>query len=408
MPCPSAPLDPNGKNGGPLAGVRVLDLSCVLSGPAATMLLADQGADVIKVEAPEGDITRKMGSGRDGMTSFFLSTNRGKRSIALDLKHPDGLAIVRQLVRTADVIVQNFRPGAMERLGLGYAAVRELRDDIIYVSISGFGPHGPYADQRVYDPVIQALSGLADIQADGDSGRPRMVRTVIPDKTTALVTAQAISAALFARERTGLGRLVEVAMLDATIAFLWPEGMSELTIVEQDDEITRGGRLAQDLVFRTRDGYITAGAVSDSEWAGLCTVLERPEWVRDPRFGTTNARSVHAGVRLSETATVLATRASAEWLALLRAHGVPCAPVLRRDEVLDDPQVRANRLINEYEHPILGRVRQPRPAARMSGHTPEPAPLAPVLGAHTREILAELGLSPADVAILASNGVVAR
>lgn len=398
--------DPDGHTEGPLTGIRVLDLSCVLSGPAATMLLADQGADVVKVEAPGGDITRKMGSGRDGMTSLFLSTNRGKRSIALDLKHPDGLAVVRRLVRTADVFVQNFRPGTMERLGLGYETVRALLNDIIYVSISGFGQHGPYANQRVYDPVIQALSGLADIQADGDSGRPRIVRTVIPDKTTALVAAQAICAALFARERTGQGRLVEVAMLDATIAYLWPEGMSGLTIVEPGAEISDGGRLAQDLVFRTTDGYITAGAVSDGEWAGLCAALERPEWVHDPRFRTTNARSVHARVRLAETAAVLATRASDEWLSLLRVHGVPCAPVLRREDVLNDPQVQANDLINEYEHPILGRVRQPRPAARMSGHTPERAPLAPALGAHTREILCELGLSPADIAALSARGVI--
>ena len=391
---------------GPLHGIRVVDLSCVLSGPAATMLLADQGADVIKVEALTGDITRQMGRGHDGITSFFLSTNRGKRSIALDLKQAEGLAVVHRLVRTADVFVQNFRPGVIERLGLGHAAVRRLRDDIVYVSISGFGSNGPYAEHRVYDPVIQALSGLADIQSDAASGRPRMVRTIIPDKTTALTAAQAICAALVARERTGQGKLVEVAMLDTMIAYLWPEGMNSLTIVEDAANDGAAAGLAQDLVYETNDGYITAGAVTDDEWAGMCAALDRPQWLHDPRFATPAARVAHADVRLIATAEVLATRSTAQWLERLRSYGVPCAPVLRREQVLVDEQVLANDLILEYEHPRVGRVRQARPAARFSGTQVERMPVAPALGQHSEDILHELDYTATEISALTARGVI--
>ncbi len=185
---------PNVTQEGPLAGYRIIDLSRVLSGPVATMLLADQGADVIKVEPLDGDITRMMGVGSDGMTSGFLNMNRGKRGMALDLHSPAGIEVVLKLAATADVFVQNFRPGAAAQLGLGLDAVRAIRPDIVYVSISGFGDVGPYAGKRVYDPVIQALTGLTDIQADNDTGRPRMIRTVVPDKTTALTAAQASAA----------------------------------------------------------------------------------------------------------------------------------------------------------------------------------------------------------------------
>lgn len=388
----------------PLDGFRILDFSRVLSGPAATMLLADQGADVVKVEPPAGDITRHMGVGRDGMTSGFLNMNRGKRGIALDLKSEAGLTIAKRLVERADVLVQNFRPGAMERMGLGEDAVRALRPDIVYVSISGFGETGPYAHKRVYDPVIQALSGITDVQADGETGRPRMFRTVVPDKTTALTAAQAITAALLARERTGEGTHVRLAMLDATIAWLWPEGMINLTVV--DDERAPGvGQLAQDLVFRTRDGWITAGAMSDQEWAGLCEALERPGWVDDPRFSTTGARFVNAKVRIEETGKVLATRTSAEWLERLDACGVPSAPVLMRPEVLENEQVKANALIAEYEHPVLGRVRQPRAAARFGAPGPLPEPRAPALGEHNREVLGEVGYTAAEIADLERRGV---
>ena len=392
---------------GPLTGYRIVDLSRVLSGPAATMLLADQGADVIKVEPLEGDITRQMGSGHGGMTTGFLNINRGKRGIAIDLRHPAGIEIIHRLISTADVFVQNFRPGAVDKLGLGLAAVRGVKPDIIYVSISGFGNHGPYAGKRVYDPVIQALSGLTDIQADTDTGRPRMIRTVIPDKTTALTAAQAITAALLGRVRTGRGQHIELAMLDATVAYLWPEGMINYTRVGQEQD-TRVGQVAQDLVFKTQDGYITAGAMSDNEWHGMCEVLERPDWIADPRFSTTAARFVNARERIAATAKILETRTSAEWLTRLDSRSVPCAPVLTRAEMLKHPQIAANRLLNEYEHPILGRVRQPRPAARFENFEFNPAPRAPGLGEHTVAVLEELGFSADERQSLSEQGVILK
>ncbi len=272
---------------GPLAGFRVLDLSRVLSGPVATVLLADQGADVIKVEPIGGDVVRAMGGG--GLTPGFLSANRGKRSIALDLHSEAGIAVVKRLAQDADVFVQNFRPGAIEGMGLGVDVLRTANPRLLYVSISGFGESGPYAHKRVYDPVIQALSGLADLQAEDD--RPRMVRTVIPDKTTGLTTAQAITAGLLARERTGVGQHIKVAMLDAMIAYLWPEGLGGLTRVGEEDKVKTGQR-SKDLIYQTQDGYITTGAISDKEWRALCTAIERPEWIGDERFSTPAARMV--------------------------------------------------------------------------------------------------------------------
>ncbi|OUL97959.1 CaiB/BaiF CoA transferase family protein [Variovorax sp. JS1663] len=283
--------------------------------------------------------------------------------------------------------------------------MRALKPDIVYVSISGFGDVGPYAGKRVYDPVIQALTGLTDIQADNDTGRPRMIRTVVPDKTTALTAAQAITAALLARTRHGRGSHVQLAMLDATIAYLWPEGMINYTRVEAGAD-RRIGQLAQDLVFKTVDGYITAGAMSDAEWRGMCTVLEQPAWIDDPRFKTTAARFIHARERIAATAAVLATRTSAEWLAALDEHGVPCAPVLSRAETLEHAQVLANDLIREYEHPGLGRVRQPRPAARFEGVHFDRQPLAPRLGQHNAEVLAELGYDAEQVVALRRAGVI--
>lgn len=390
---------------GPLTGFRILDLSRVLSGPVATALLADQGADVIKVEPLGGDVVRALGG--SGLTPGFLSANRGKRSIALDLHTDAGIAVVKRLALDADVFVQNFRPGAIEGMGLGPDVLRAANERLLYVSISGFGESGPYAHKRVYDPVIQALCGLADLQAEGEHDRPRMVRTVIPDKTTGLTAAQAITAGLLARERTGAGQHIKVAMLDAMIAYLWPEGLGGLTRVG-DEALVKTGQRSKDLIFETKDGYITAGAISNKEWRGLCTALEHPEWMDDERFDTPIARMRNLKVRLDMTAEVLRGRTSAEWLQRLDAEDVPCAPVLTRPEVITQEQVRANKLIFEYDHPGLGRVRQPRPAAQFDATPPATEPIAPTLGEHGRAILAEHGYSEGEIDALISSGVMAR
>ena len=392
---------------GPLSGIRVIDLTSMISGPVATMMLADQGADVIKVESLAGDLVRGAGPNRSGITSTFISSNRSKRGLALNLKTPEGAEILRDLLRTADVLVQNFRPGTIERMGFGEAAVRALRDDIIYVSISGFGDVGPFAHQRVYDPVIQALSGLAAIQADGQTGRPKMIRTIIPDKTTAVTAAQAITAALFARERTRKGQHVKLAMLDTMVSYLWPEGMSGMTLVGREVKAQRA-QLSPDLIFATEDGYITAGAVSDVEWKGLCKALDREEWLEDKRFLTVNDRAVNATLRLEMTAEVLATNSSEFWLARLDTQGVPCAPVLTREDVLTHPQIEANGLLSEYEHPIAGRIRQPRPAALFDQTPAAIRRHAPGLGEHNAEVLEELGYNEQRRQQLIDAGVIEK
>ena len=288
---------------GPLSGFRIIDLTSMVSGPMATMILADQGADVIKVEPPAGD--RMRGLSQRAMTGAFLSTNRSKRSLCIDLKTEDGVSIVKELAATADVFIQNFRPGAIERMGLGEEILRRDQPELVYVSISGFGERGPYAHQRVYDPVIQALSGLADIQSDVGTRRPRMVRTIVPDKTTAVTAAQAITAALLERERSGRGQHVRLAMLDAMVAFLWPEGMSSLNFVGREQDPT-AGQVNHDMIYETRDGYVTAAAISDSEWEGTVSRvrprrLARPARLQDAerplRTSRATDRDDGAGVR---------------------------------------------------------------------------------------------------------------
>ena len=394
---------------GPLSGFRVIDLSGVLSGPAATVLLADQGADVIKVEPPAGDIVRRMGRGHDSLSPAFVAANRGKRSVCLNLKEATGVEVVKKLVTGADVFVQNFRPGAIERMGLSYEVLQSINPALLYVSVSGFGEQGPYSHKRVYDPVIQALTGLPDMQADAAEARPKMVRTVIPDKVSALTTAQAITAALLERERgDGTGQHIKVAMLDATISFLWPEALAGLTMVGQEHNV-RTGQLAQDLIFQTRDGYITCGAVSDDEWRGMCAALDRPDWLDDERFNTPLGRVQNAKARLESMSDVLSSRTSAEWLERLDAEDVPCAPVLTRPEILENEQVKANELIHEYNHPSLGEIRQPRPGARFSRSELRKEPIAPMLGEHSKEVLQETGISDADIeALIKENILMAR
>jgi crotonobetainyl-CoA:carnitine CoA-transferase CaiB-like acyl-CoA transferase len=325
--------------------------------------------------------------------------------VVVDLKDARGVELLKRLVARADLFVQNFRPGTADRLGIGEAALRKTKPDLVYVSISGFGETGPYVHKRTYDPVIQALSGLASIQADPETGRPKMMRVIVPDKVTALTAAQAMTAALLARQRTGIGQHVKLAMLDAVIAFIWPESMAAYTFAGPEKAITRPPN-TRDLVFQTADGYITCGAVSDSEWEGLCHALERPQWLDDDRFKTPAGRVRHADARLELAAAVLRTRTSAEWLSRLDAYQVPCAPILNRSELLSDPQVAANCIIVEAEHPSAGPMRQPRPAARFDATPAELRSFAPSLGQHTSEVLREAGVTAEEIAKLREGGVI--
>ncbi len=388
---------------GPLAGYRVIDVTQMLSGPMSTMILGDQGADVIKVEPPQtGDLTRAFGS--KGISPMFSMINRNKRSVTVDLKHEQGVALLKQLVAEADVFIQNFRPGAVERMGIGEETLRQVKPDLVYVSISGFGEQGPYSHKRVYDPVIQALSGLTDIQRDPVTGRPKMMRLIIPDKVTALTAAQATTAALLARERTGKGQHVRLAMLDAVVSFLWPEGMASHTFVRDGEAVSRPQDV-RDLIFETADGYITAGAVSNKEWAGLVRALEKPEWLEDERFHTPAGRMKHTDIRLEMTAEVIKTGTTADWIARLDAEQVPCAPALSRQEMLTNEQIIANQLIVESEHPHVGPTRMTRPAARFEETPAELRLPAPMLGEHTDEVLAEIGVSSEQLAKFRAAGL---
>lgn len=389
---------------GPLSGIRVLDLTAIVAGPVATMMLADQGADVIKIEPPQGDLLRRMGTKHNGMSSSFLCCNRSKRALCVDVKTPEGREIVLKLAATADVLVQNFRPGAIERMGLGEDAVRAVSPNIIFVSMSGVGETGPYAHQRVYDPVIQALSGLADIQRDMDTGKPKMIRTIIPDKTTAVTAAQAITAALFRRERTGQGQHVRLSMLDTMVAFLWPEASGSLSFIGNERDPSYG-QLGMDLVFQTQDGWITAGALSDAEWQGMCTAFNRRDLIDDPRFNEAGIRAQNVVARRQIMGEEIAKWTTGEILTRLNDNNVPSAPVLSRTEVIDNPQVRNNGVMIELDGGDIGPIRQPRPAARFEASPAEVTGIAPALGAHHADILRELGYSDDQITAFTSQAV---
>jgi crotonobetainyl-CoA:carnitine CoA-transferase CaiB-like acyl-CoA transferase len=389
---------------GPLSGYRIVDLTAVVSGPLATMLLADQGADVIKIENPAGgDFTRAVSNRRGGFSASFLNNNRNKRSVAIDLKDERGLGIVKRLVAGADVLVQNFRPGVVERMGLGEEQVHEIAPRLVYVSISGFGDRGPYAGMAVYDPLIQALSGLTTIQAGSDEARPRLVRTIVPDKVTGLMGAQAITAALLARERTGRGQHVRLSMLDSVIAFLWHSDMGSQTFV--------GAELPQqeaqsfiDLIYETADGYVSVAAFRRADWVKLARACDHPEWIDDPRFLTSEGLELHKLERLDLTQQALRERTSAEWIERLEAHDVPCAPVLTRRDMIRHPQVIANGILVETDHPRAGRLRQAGTPVRFSATPSEHRRGGPELGGHTREVLAEAGYSATEIQALVAAG----
>lgn len=393
----------------PLEGVRVVDLSQITSGPFGTMVLAEQGADVVKVESPTiGDLARWAPNSRNGMSSFVLNQNRGKRSIAVDLQHEAGRDVALDLMAGADVVVQNFRPGVVDHLGLGYDAVRERNPGVIYVSISGFGPDGPYADRPALDPVIQALAGVVYRQQSEAIPLPDLVRNIFVDKATSLTVAQSVCAALFRRTRTGEGDHVVVPMLDVGLYFFWPDGMMDMTFV--GDGVAAGPRIV-DLyqITHCADGQLVYYVATESQREGLYRALGHPEWSDDPRFGSTAAlldedNRAALGLLLEAAFAALPL---AEVLPRMHEESVPAAPVLEPEQVFDDPQVLHNETLHTWDHPVAGRLRQPRHPVRFAS-SPTPVPeQVPGLGEHTDEILAELGRTDADVAALRDAGAVA-
>ena len=391
---------------GPLNGIRIIEVTSMLTGPWATSILGDQGADVIKVEVPGvGDHTRSAGADRGGLPVNFLNINRSKRSLTLNLKNQQGVSVLKRLAATADVFVQNFRPGVVERLGIGEPNIRKVSPKVIYMSMSGWGEHGPLAQKPVYDPVIQAISGLTTIQAGSDAARPRLIRTILPDKLTAVVASQAITAALLTRERTGKGQHVRLSMLDAVLNFLWASDMGGQTYV--DDPVSNQAAASFiDLIYETKDGYMTVSTMGNKEWLALSRAFERPDLLKDPRFKTPQLRDQNVNERLALVQAELKTKTTAKWLEIFEKEEVPAAPALTRQEMIEHPQVTASEILVEYDHPVAGRLRQTRTAARFEGTPPGPPQGAPRLGEHNTQILMELGLSEDEIIELSECGAI--
>jgi crotonobetainyl-CoA:carnitine CoA-transferase CaiB-like acyl-CoA transferase len=395
---------------GPLDGIRVLDLSAIISGPFCCQILADQGAEVIKIEPRQiGDLTRIGGFRVGTISAMYATANRGKRSVALDLSKPAGVDVVKQLAKTADVVVQNFRPGAVERMGIGPADLHAVNPNLIYVSISGFGPTGPYSQWRVYDPIVQCVTGVVSTQQSQEIPIPDLVRTLICDKATATAAAQAITAALFARERgTAKGQHLVIPMLDSAMYWLWPDTFMGHTLI--GDQVTPGPVLSK--IYRvqpTADGHLVYFAASDAEMRGLCTALGVPETMDDPRFATPQSRQTSDNFEaLGEILNnAFLNFTTAELIDRLHHNEVPAAIVNDIDGAFADPQVLHNEIVHTWEHPIAGPIRQAKPPVRWSHTAHDPVWAADELGQSTSAVLAEHGYNTAALDSLREQGVIA-
>ncbi|MFK7897682.1 MAG: CaiB/BaiF CoA transferase family protein [Myxococcota bacterium] len=379
---------------GPLDGIRIIDLTTMASGPLATSILADQGAEVIKVEAPGGgDGLRRIGPSRGEISALFTSLNRNKRSIVLDLRQPEGVEVLDRLVEGADLLIQNFRPGAVDRMGIGAERYRALHPGLIYVSVSGFGEKGPMAHRAVYDSVMQAYSGVAMHQADLKTGEPTFVRSVVCDKGTAIQTAQLMTAALLACARGAEGQHLRVSMLHASLAFLWPDGMQNYTLLGNgvSKPLLKG---ALPMIRSTADGNIAISYIQDREFEALCRGLDRLDLLEDERFKTADPRARNARELQDSLDPTLRSWSTEKLLRLLEASDVPHAKVGDPATIHEDPQVLANDLLFEMDHPAAGRLRQPRPIGDFEGTPTRIRRGAPSYGEHTDEIAAEIGLGP--------------
>jgi crotonobetainyl-CoA:carnitine CoA-transferase CaiB-like acyl-CoA transferase len=394
---------------GPLAGIKVIDISAIISGPMCCQILADQGAEVIKVEPHGvGDLTRIGGYRVGTISAMYAAANRGKKSVQLDLSQPAGVAAFKALIRNADVVVQNFRPGAVDRMGIGPADLHKLNPNLIYVSISGFGPDGPYSQWRVYDPIIQAVTGLPSIQQHVDVPMPDLVRTLVCDKATATFAAQAVTAALFARATgTAGGQHLVIPMLDSSLYWLWPDTFMAHSFDGPD--VVPGPVVGK--IYRlqqTADGHLVYFAASDAESQGLCRALGHPEWLDDPRFSTPQARQTlgnfEAWGELLHSAFL--DFPTVEILERLHAEQVPAAAVNTLDSMFEDPQVVHNDVVHTWQHPTVGTIRQPKPPVRFSHTQHEPVWSVDALGQSTEDVLRAHGYDDEALETLRGAGII--
>ncbi|MGY4866657.1 CaiB/BaiF CoA transferase family protein [Mycolicibacterium elephantis] len=371
----------------PLAGFHILDFTANMSGPMATMILGDQGADVVKVEPPEGDVIRALGSARNGMSAYFANLNRSKRFVSADLKSSDGAELIDKLLEWADVVIHNFRPGVAERLGVDAATVRRDRPDLICIEITGFGTVGPYGNRPAYDHVIQAMSGYAANQrmTQDATSQPALVRQGIIDKLTGLAAAQATTAALLQRARTGVGRTIEVRMLDVAVATLWPDAMMSNTLLEPHDAQPSIARSFQ--LTATADGLIAFILVKAAAFKRLAEGLGLPGAADLPTAG------VHrlGGDIFTEVVRRVRALSTSEAVEMLSNLDIPVAPVVELNELHEHPQIRAGGVIDEFPHPVLGRMRQANPAVRFADERAGAMRQAGELGRDNDDVFREIG-----------------
>jgi crotonobetainyl-CoA:carnitine CoA-transferase CaiB-like acyl-CoA transferase len=393
---------------GALDGVRILDLTSVLMGPFATQILGDMGADVIKIEAPPGDSTRRIEPARHrGMGAGFLHVNRNKRSLVLDLKQDAGRDALLRLVVDADVLVYNVRPQAMARLRLTWVELSAINPRLIYVGLVGFGQQGPYAARPAYDDLIQGAIGLPSLVARVGDGVPRYVPVAVVDRTVGLAAVNAVCAALYRREKTGRGQAIEVPMFETMVPYMLGEHWGGATFEPSAGPSGYPRMLARERTpFRTLDGYVCALIYTDKQWRAFCTLIGEPErYASDPRLTDLATRTRHVEALYAMVAEVLRTRSTADWLERFEAADIPATPLHTLESLPEDPHLRATGYFVLSEHPSEGPIREMRPAATWSESPPGIRLPAPRLGEHSAEILREAGYSDDQIAQLAASRV---
>jgi crotonobetainyl-CoA:carnitine CoA-transferase CaiB-like acyl-CoA transferase len=391
---------------GPLNGVRVIDLTTVMFGPYCTQIMGEMGAEVIKVESPEGDIGRQTGASRTkGMSAAYLMKGRNKRSVMLDLKQPAGLEVLQRLTQTADVFVHNMRPQATRKLGIDYGAVSAWKPDIVYAAATGFGEDGPYAERPAYDDLIQGMAGMAGLYGMA-AGEPRYAPTVMADKTSGLFLLYSISMALFHRERTGEGQQLQVPMFECMVSFLMNEHMQERTF-----EPAQAPAGYQRLLtphrkpYATADGYLCVMPYNNRHWQRFFELVGRPELVADERFAQQSARSKNIDALYAIVAESMKVHPTAEWLKRLGEADIPCGPMNGPDDLFDDPHLNAVGMFPQIDHPTEGKLRHIKVPVKFSKTPGGLQRHAEALGASSAAVLRELGYTVAQIAAFELKGV---